>query len=81
MVAREGEWTFIKGVLGWILDTEAGKLTLPERNLEELLTLVDIPPTITRWVERTWNAKWEKSAPCTLQYQGRWPTSSTFNAH
>ena len=43
LVAGEGDWTCVKDVLGWILDTEAGKVTLPERNLEELLTLVDIP--------------------------------------
>ena len=38
----------MKEVLGWILDTEAGTVTLPERKLEELLTLVDIPPTQRR---------------------------------
>ena len=43
LLAREGYWTCVKKVLGWILDTEAGTITLPERNLEELLTLVDIP--------------------------------------
>ena len=29
----------------WILNTEAGTFTLPERKIKELLTLVDIPPT------------------------------------
>ena len=38
----------MKEVLGWILDTEAGTVTLPERKLEELLTLVNIPPTQRR---------------------------------
>ena len=35
----------MKEVLGWILNTKAGTVTLPERKLEELLTLVNIPPT------------------------------------
>ena len=45
LVAGEGDWTCVKEVLGWILDTEAGTVTLPERKLEELLTLMNIPPT------------------------------------
>ena len=48
LVAGEGDWTCVKEVLGWILDTEAGTVTLPERKLEELLTLVVIPPTQRR---------------------------------
>ena len=43
--AGEGGWNCSKEVLGWILDTEAGTVTLPERNIEELLTLVDISAT------------------------------------
>ena len=34
LVAGEGGWTCVKEVLGWILDTEAEKVTLPERKLE-----------------------------------------------
>ena len=45
LVAREREWTCVKEVLGWILDTEEGTVTLLERKLGELLTLVDIPAT------------------------------------
>ena len=45
LVAGEGDWTCVKEVLGWILDTEARTVTLPKRKLEELLTLVDIPAT------------------------------------
>ena len=45
LVAGEGEWTCVKEVLGFLLKTEAGTVTLPERKLKELLTLVDIPPT------------------------------------
>ena len=48
IVAREGGWTCVKEVLGWILDIEAGTFTLLERNLEELLTLVGIPATKRR---------------------------------
>ena len=48
LVAGEGDCTCVKEVLGWILDTEAGTVTLPERKLKELLTLVDIPPTQRR---------------------------------
>ena len=48
LVAVEGDWTCVKEVLGWILDTEAGTVTLPERKLEELLPLVNIPPTQRR---------------------------------
>ena len=52
LVAGEGGWTFVKGVLGWILDTEAGAFTLPERKLKELLTLVDIHTTQCRMVRK-----------------------------
>ena len=45
LVAGEGGWTCAKEIMGWILYTEAGTVTFPERNLEELLTLVDIPAT------------------------------------
>ena len=48
LLVGEGDWTCVKEVLGWILDTEAGTVTLPERNLEELLTMVDIPATQCR---------------------------------
>ena len=41
LLAGEEDWTRVKEVLGWILDTESGTVTLPERNIEELLTLVD----------------------------------------
>ena len=48
LLAGEGGWTFVKEVLGLILDTEAGTVTLPERNIKELLTVVDIPVTQRR---------------------------------
>ena len=45
LVAGEGGWTCVKEVMGWILETETGKVTPPESKLTELLTLVDIPAT------------------------------------
>ena len=48
LLAGEGVWTCVKVVLGWILDTYSGTLTLLDRNLEDLLTLVDIPTTQRR---------------------------------
>ena len=48
IVAGEGNWTCAKEVLGWILETEAGTVTFPERNLKEFPTLVDIPATQRR---------------------------------
>ena len=48
LLAGKGGWTCVKKVLGWILDTEAGTVTLPERKLEEHLTLVDIPAALRR---------------------------------
>ena len=48
LVPGEGGWTCVKEVLGWILDTEAGTATLPERKLKELLTLVNILATQRR---------------------------------
>ena len=45
LLAVEGDWTCIKGVLGWILDTEAGTVALRERKIEDILTLVDISVT------------------------------------
>ena len=34
--------------MGWTLDTEAGAVTLLEKQIQELLTLVDIPATQQR---------------------------------
>ena len=48
LVVGEGDWTCVKEVLGWIIDTEAGAVNLPERKLEEILTLADIPATQRR---------------------------------
>ena len=41
--AGEGNCTYVKEVLGWTIDTEAGTVTLLELKLQELLTLVNIP--------------------------------------
>ena len=48
LVEGERDYTSVKEVLGWILDMEAGTVTLPERNIEEFLTLVEIPATQRR---------------------------------
>ena len=48
IVMGEKGWTCVKEVMGWILDMEAGTVTLPDRKLEELLNLVDIPTTQCR---------------------------------
>ena len=48
LLAGEGDWTCVKEVLGWILDTEAGKVTLSQRKLKELFNLLDIPSTQRR---------------------------------
>ena len=45
LLAGEGDWNCVKKVLGRNIDTEAGTVSLPERKLLELLTLVDIPAT------------------------------------
>ena len=46
--AGEGDWTCVKEVLGCIPYMEAGTVTLPERILEEILALVDVPTTQRR---------------------------------
>ena len=48
LLAWEGKWTYIKEVLGWTIDMEAGTVALPERKLWEILNLVDIPVTQCR---------------------------------
>ena len=48
LVAGERDWNCVKELLRCILDTEAEIVTLPESNLEDLLTLVDIPTTQRR---------------------------------
>ena len=51
ILAGEGNWTCIKEVLGRNIDMEAGTVALPERKLQELLTLADIP-TVQRHMGR-----------------------------
>ena len=45
LLAGEGNWTHVKEFLGQDLDTEAGKVTLPEKKTRELLTPEDILET------------------------------------
>ena len=42
LIVGEGGWTCFKEVLGWIIDTEAGTVALPEHKLQELRYLLDI---------------------------------------
>ena len=48
VLARDRYRAFVKEVLGWILDTEAGTVTLPERKLQGLCDLLAIPTTLRR---------------------------------
>ena len=48
ILSGEGDWIFVKEVLGWTLDTEAGMVILLEQKLRELLTLVDMLATQRR---------------------------------
>ena len=45
LLAGEGDWNCVKKSLGWTVDREAGTVSLPERKLLELLTLMDFPAT------------------------------------
>ena len=47
LLAGEGYWECIKEILGWIIDIMAGTVALPERKLQELWDLLDIP--ISQW--------------------------------
>ena len=51
-LSSRGGWTCLNEVLGWILDIEAGTVTLPDRKLEELLNLVDFPATQRRTYQK-----------------------------
>ena len=43
LLAGEGDWECVKEILGWTINTEAGTVALPERKLQELQDLLDIP--------------------------------------
>ena len=55
LLAGEGDWTIVKEFMGYTLDTEVGTVTLPERKLQELLTLVEMPATQRRMVWKDLN--------------------------
>ena len=42
LIAGEGDWICVKEVLGWTMDREASTVTLPDRKLQKLLTIVYI---------------------------------------
>ena len=44
----DGDWTTTKEILGWMVDTEDGTLTLSPKRKAELGTLLDIPPSQRR---------------------------------
>ena len=41
----EGDGECVNEVLGWIIYTEAGAVSIPEQNIQELRELLDIPTT------------------------------------
>ena len=41
-MASQGDWTYEKEVLGWLIDTETGTVALPELKHLELLQLLSI---------------------------------------
>ena len=41
-MASQGDWTYEKEVLGWLIDTERGTVALPELKHLELLQLLSI---------------------------------------
>ena len=43
LLAGEGDWECIKEVIDWIIDTKAGTVALPERNLQDLWDILDWP--------------------------------------
>ena len=48
------DWTFVREVLGWILETEVGTVTHPQRGSLRSSSLWWIcPPPSTGWAERT----------------------------
>ena len=48
LLAREGDWECVKEVLRWTINTKAGTVALPERKLQELRDLLDIPTSQQR---------------------------------
>ena len=48
LLAGEEDWECVKEVLGWTINTEAETVALPERKLQELRDLLDIPTSQRR---------------------------------
>ena len=44
----EVDWECVKEVLGWVVDTDAGTIALPENNIQELRNLLEILTTQRR---------------------------------
>ena len=47
-MAGEGDWECVREVLGWTINSEAGTVVLPERKLQELQDLLEIPTSQRR---------------------------------
>ena len=43
ILAGEDNWTCVKEVIGWMVDTEVVTVGLPEKNIQELLVILSIP--------------------------------------
>ena len=80
LLAGECDWTCVKEALGWTFDTEVGKVGLLERNIWELLTLVDIPVTQRSMGQKDLERLVGSSIPYTSQFQGRWHTYAISDA-
>ena len=52
LMAGEGDWTCKKEVLGWLINTEAGTVALPEQKHLEFLQLLTILATQRRMVRK-----------------------------
>ena len=42
---EDGDWLTTKEILGWVVDTNKGTLSLPPKRKAELLSLLNIPTT------------------------------------
>ena len=79
LLAGEGDWECVKEVLGWIIYTEAGTVALPERKLQELRDLLEIPTTQWRMVKDNLERSVGKLLCMHLAVTGRLHISTTFN--
>ncbi len=56
LLQGDGSWSTVKTILGWIVDTDAMTISLPERRRERLRELLDsITPTQHRLARKKWH--------------------------